>query len=290
MAFTSSQSFEPRVGTAQLIFGVIYSLITLIALSLAFYVVSDGGEATLHYFMAALFAIMAIKSFIIYKRFDSLIRTGVYYEAEVTSCEPIRGITVIRGTCDVPNYGEITIEARLVGEHVSTEIKAYLAEHKQHKLPALLVGVNTKRPRGMFTVKSRNGHLIAESAQLKSQCAASVASVANATSTANAASSASASTAEPVVAPAQDKTNPEPTAAPDANPAEIVPAAPSTAATSADAAPSADTANASAKKEAASEAADKAHLSAPGEDAARDSNIMSALAEVEANTERNKCR
>ena len=279
MAFTSSQSFEPRVGTAQLIFGVIYSLITLIALSLAFYVVSDGGEATLHYFMAALFAIMAIKSFIIYKRVDSLIRTGVYYEAEVTSCEPIRGITVIRGTCDVPNYGEITIEARLVGEHVSTEIKAYLAEHKQHKLPALLVGVNTKRPRGMFTVKSRNGHLIAESAQLKSQCAASVASVANA------ASSASASTAKPLVAPAQDKTNPEPTAAPDTNPAEIVPAAPS-----ADAVPSADTANTSAKEEANLEDTDKAHLSAPGEDTARDSNIMSALAKVETNAERNKCR
>ena len=36
MAFTFTQSFDPRIGTMQKIFGVIYVLITLVAISLAF--------------------------------------------------------------------------------------------------------------------------------------------------------------------------------------------------------------------------------------------------------------
>ena len=117
MAFhvRSSQSFEPRVGTAQFVFGVIYVLITLIALSLAFYVRSEGQDGYLQMFMAVLFAIMAVKSFFIASRIKSLLNNGTYIEAEVDSCEPVRGITVIKGVIDVPEFGLIHIESRLVG-------------------------------------------------------------------------------------------------------------------------------------------------------------------------------
>ena len=166
--FGPNQSFEPRVGTAQLIFGVIYTIITLIALCLAYYVTLEGRTPYLHLFMALLFAIMALKSFIIYKRVKTLIANGQYAEAEVSSVEPVRGITVIKGTCALPNGDSIEIESRLVGETAAKELKAYLAEQKQNKLPALVVGVDGPRPRGMFTVKCLHGHLIEASAHLKS--------------------------------------------------------------------------------------------------------------------------
>lgn len=170
MAFhvRSSQSFEPRVGTAQFIFGIIYVLITLIALSLAFYVRTQGQDGYLQFFMALLFGIMALKSFIISRRIKTLIDTGSYCEAEVDSCEAVRGITVIKGIIDVPEFGLIYIESRLVGEAPAHEIKRYLQEHQQTKLPALIVGLKSKKPRGMFTIKCRNGHLLEESATLKS--------------------------------------------------------------------------------------------------------------------------
>ena len=114
--FGPNQSFEPRVGTAQLIFGVIYTIITLIALCLAYYVTLEGRTPYLHLFMALLFAIMALKSFIIYKRVKTLMANGQYAEAEVSSVEPVRGITVIKGTCALPNGDSIEIESRLVGE------------------------------------------------------------------------------------------------------------------------------------------------------------------------------
>ena len=166
--FGPNQSFEPRVGTAQLIFGVIYTIITLIALCLAYYVTLEGRTPYLHLFMALLFAIMALKSFIIYKRVKTLMANGQYAEAEVSSVEPVRGITVIKGTCALPTGDSIEIESRLVGETAAKELKAYLAEQKQSKLPALVVGVDGPRPRGMFTVKCLHGHLIEASAHLKS--------------------------------------------------------------------------------------------------------------------------
>ena len=171
MAFhvRSSQSFEPRVGTAQFVFGVIYVLITLIALSLAFYVRSEGQDGYLQMFMAVLFAIMAVKSFFIASRIKSLLNNGTYIEAEVDSCEPVRGITVIQGVIDVPEFGLIHIESRLVGEAPAHEINRYMKEHNQNKLPALIVGVKSNRPRGMFTVKCKNGHLVEESLILQEQ-------------------------------------------------------------------------------------------------------------------------
>ena len=171
MAFSTNQSFEPRIGTAQMIFGVIYTFITLIALCLAFYERQDGGDGYLQLCMAVLFAIMAGKSFFISARVKRLLREGVYFEAQVDSCEPVRGITVIKGVCDIPNYGLIHIESRLVGENIGRELKAFMADHKQNKLPALVVGADGKYPRGMFTVKGLHGHLIPESAMLRGQTA-----------------------------------------------------------------------------------------------------------------------
>lgn len=170
MSFGSSQSFEPRVGTAQLIFGIIYCFITLIALSMAFYAAQTSNETPgLQYFMAALFAVMAAKSFVIWHKVKKLVAEGVYYEAKVDSCEPVRGLTVIKGTCDVRDFGLIYIESRLVGESVAHEINRYMQEHKQDILPALVVDEKGRRPRGMFTVKCKAGHLIEESMQLKSR-------------------------------------------------------------------------------------------------------------------------
>ena len=154
-----------------MIFGVIYTFITLIALCLAFYERQDGGDGYLQLCMAVLFAIMAGKSFFISARVKRLLREGVYFEAQVDSCEPVRGITVIKGVCDIPNYGLIHIESRLVGENIGRELKAFMADHKQNKLPALVVGADGKYPRGMFTVKGLHGHLIPESAMLKGQTA-----------------------------------------------------------------------------------------------------------------------
>lgn len=170
MLFGSNQTFEPRAGTAQLIFGVIYLLITLTALMLALYTrQTQGDEPWLHYCMAFLFALMALKSFIIHARVKSLLRNGVYYEAKVESCEAKRGITVITGTCDVKDYGLIHIESRLVGETVAHELNRFLQDNKQQMLPALVVGEKTHKPRGMFTVKCLHGHLIEDSAKLKAQ-------------------------------------------------------------------------------------------------------------------------
>lgn len=167
MAFGSSQSFEPRLGTVQFIFGVIYAMITLIALCLAFYVVQDGGEPYIHYFMAALFGIMAIKSFVIHKKVKDLLKNGVYYPGKVDSIEPVRGITIIKGVVDVKDHGLIYIESRLVGESVAHELKTFMQDYKLDSLPALVVGTNTKKPRGLFTIKCNHGHLDPASAVLQ---------------------------------------------------------------------------------------------------------------------------
>ena len=77
--FSKSHSFEPRVGTAQFVFGIIYTLIVATALILAAYAYSQGNkEPYMHYFMAAVFAIMAVKSFYLYKKVKNLMKFMMY--------------------------------------------------------------------------------------------------------------------------------------------------------------------------------------------------------------------
>lgn len=169
MAFTFTQSFDPRIGTMQKIFGVIYVLITLVAISLAFYVRSIGQDGYLQFFMAALFGIMALKSFYISNRVKNLLKNGVYFKAKVDSVEAVRGITVIKGIVEIPDFGPIYIESRLAGETPARELQRYLDERKQEFLPALVVGAQGKHPRGMFTIKCKNGHLDESSAELQDE-------------------------------------------------------------------------------------------------------------------------
>lgn len=183
MAFTFTQSFDPRIGTMQKIFGVIYVLITLVAISLAFYVRSIGQDGYLQFFMAALFGIMALKSFYISNRVKNLLKNGVYFKAKVDSVEAVRGITVIKGIVEIPDFGPIYIESRLAGETPARELQRYLDERKQEFLPALVVGAQGKHPRGMFTIKCKNGHLDESSAELQDENAQKSADAATTQST-----------------------------------------------------------------------------------------------------------
>lgn len=295
MGFTN-QSFDPRVGTAQLIFGVIYTMITLIAVCLAFYVQQDK-EPYLYYFMAVLFALMAAKSFFIFSRNKTLLKEGVYYEAKVDSIEGVRGITVIKGVCEIAEFGPIYIETRLVGETIARELKKYLEDNKQDHLPALVVGLKGNRPRGMFAIKSKYGHLDEESAVLRDPTAAGAAAAAASSSEA-AAGEASAANENDGANAAQDNSAPaHGSLDADGNinlqsPEEIVAQAIAKADEEIKAAKEQEEAEAAAAAEAqATEAAAAANADATaeepstlpkaGEDAATDAAIMDAISKAE---------
>lgn len=217
MAFTFTQSFDPRIGTMQKIFGVIYVLITLVAISLAFYVRSIGQDGYLQFFMAALFGIMALKSFYISNRVKNLLKNGVYFKAKVDSVEAVRGITVIKGIVEIPDFGPIYIESRLAGETPARELQRYLDERKQEFLPALVVGAQGKHPRGMFTIKCKNGHLDESSAELQDENAQKSANEQAATPNSDAAATQATETAQtPSAETAQTADNEQ--ANPDAEP------------------------------------------------------------------------
>lgn len=217
MAFTFTQSFDPRIGTMQKIFGVIYVLITLVAISLAFYVRSIGQDGYLQFFMAALFGIMALKSFYISNRVKNLLKNGVYFKAKVDSVEAVRGITVIKGIVEIPDFGPIYIESRLAGETPARELQRYLDERNQEFLPALVVGAQGKHPRGMFTIKCKNGHLDESSAELQDENAQKSANEQAATPNSDAATTQATETAQtPSAETAQTADNEQ--ATPDAEP------------------------------------------------------------------------
>ncbi len=264
MAFTFTQSFDPRIGTMQKIFGVIYVLITLVAISLAFYVRSIGQDGYLQFFMAALFGIMALKSFYISNRVKNLLKNGVYFKAKVDSVEAVRGITVInfmaalfgimalksfyisnrvknllkngvyfkakvdsveavrgitviKGIVEIPDFGPIYIESRLAGETPARELQRYLDERKQEFLPALVVGAQGKHPRGMFTIKCKNGHLDESSAELQDENAQKSANEQEATPNSDAAATQATETAQTPSAETAQAADNEP-AKPDAEP------------------------------------------------------------------------
>ncbi len=167
---SNNQSFEPRVAIMQNIFGVIYTLIMLIALSLALFTKAQNlklnidEEPYFQYVMAIIFFIMAAKSFFIAARVKNLIKNGTKTQASVLEIEAVRGITIVRAKVDYNNQ-DIIIESRFAGEKIAQELKDYLKEHNTDIVPALIVGKNNK-VRGMLTIKSSYGRLVKESLKI----------------------------------------------------------------------------------------------------------------------------
>lgn len=163
MPNNTKNSFEPRIGIVQLVFGIIYAFVTGIAIVLAYYVWDTSVQAGtpqqpwMQYFFIVLFAVMAAKSFFMYARIKILLNNGIHTVGTVDSIEPVRGITIVRGRIDVKDYGEIEIESRYAGESVAHELKHFLEDEHTSKLPALVV--QGKSPRGMFVIKTYAGHL-----------------------------------------------------------------------------------------------------------------------------------
>ncbi|MCR5536904.1 MAG: hypothetical protein K6F05_05775 [Succinivibrio sp.] len=152
-------TFEPRVGTAQLIFGVIYALVTAIAAVLAYHVYTATGRQPLtQYFFMALFAIMTAKSFYLYAHTKRLVEHGEHTTGMVDEVVFVRGITYVRGRIRLSEDLELPIENRLAGEQICHELKHYLQTLPQPELPGLIVD-RSRHPRGMFLIKTLQGHL-----------------------------------------------------------------------------------------------------------------------------------
>lgn len=161
----SSTTFDPRIATAQAVFGVIYVLITLVALSLAFYARAqaleagaDGEQPWIQYFMALLFALLAVKSFCIVRRTLSLLRHGRRMPATVLACEASRGISTIRAQAELADGHAIIFETRYAGEAVARELTEHLERTHSDAVPALIVGEG-RLSRGMVAIRSDHGHL-----------------------------------------------------------------------------------------------------------------------------------
>lgn len=161
----SSTTFDPRIATAQAVFGIIYLLITLVALSLAFYAraqaLAAGEEETqpwIQYFMALLFALLALKSFCIVRRTLSLLRHGRRVAATVVECGSSRGISTIRARAELGEGHAIIFETRYAGEAVARELHEHLQRTGSDAVPALIVGEG-RLSRGMVAIRSDHGHL-----------------------------------------------------------------------------------------------------------------------------------
>ncbi len=158
-------SFEPRVGIAQMVFGIIYAFLTGIFCVLAYKVWQADLERgvneipALQIVFVALFGFLAAKSFFIYARIRVLYETGEHTVGRVESIVPQRGITIVTGTIDINDRECITVESRFAGEAVAHELQRFLDDHKTKYLPALVVDKKGKHPRGMFVVKTYAGHL-----------------------------------------------------------------------------------------------------------------------------------
>ncbi len=158
-----NNSFEPRLGTAQLVFGIIYAFISGIGLVLAIYtfIASGHQHPWTQYFFVLLFGILAAKSFFIYARMRILFVNGVHTVAKVSSITAEKGLTIVQGTVKAPDtHEEFEIESRYAGMNVARELERFLDEQHTKNLPALVVGSRGKSsPRGMFLIKTHAGHL-----------------------------------------------------------------------------------------------------------------------------------
>lgn len=158
---TSSNSFDPRIITMQLVFGIIYAFLTLIMIVMGFSVDGTAGQASPAFFFifALIFAFMTAKCVLIIRHYKNLMKNGVKTEAQLISCEAIRGITYLRAKVKLENTDEFEIETRLAGTTISHEITHYMQEHDIKTVPVLVVAQNTRRPRGLILIKGKQGHL-----------------------------------------------------------------------------------------------------------------------------------
>ncbi len=153
-------SFEPRMGTAQLVFGIIYGFMAGVGIVLAIYtfINSQHHVPWTQVAFCALFLALAGKSFFLYAQVRILFLNGRHTLGKVESIEAARGITVVTGTVKLEGGGEIQIESRLAGEHCAQELEGFLRDQRTRNLPALVVN-EKKRPRGMFLIRTHAGHL-----------------------------------------------------------------------------------------------------------------------------------
>ncbi len=158
MALFKSHSFEPRVGKAQKVFGIVYSAVALIAIMLALHALSSGKDPYLQYFMVIVFVIMAAKSFFLAARIDKLVKNGVDAQAVITEVSAVRGITIVKAEIQVPDYGTITIEQRLAGMHAAADLNSYIDDNGP-KVRAKIIGQGSSHPRGMLMLRTINGRL-----------------------------------------------------------------------------------------------------------------------------------
>ena len=153
-------SFEPRMGTAQLVFGIIYGFMAGVGIVLAIYTFINSQHRVpwTQVAFCALFLVLAGKSFFLYAQVRILFLNGRHTVGRVESIEAVRGITVVTGTVKLAKGGEIQIESRLAGEHCAQELENFLRDERTRNLPALVVNEG-KRPRGMFLIRTRAGHI-----------------------------------------------------------------------------------------------------------------------------------
>lgn len=158
---TRRNSFEPRLGTAQLVFGIIYGFIAGIGLVLAIYTWINSGHQHpwTQYFFVLLFGVLAAKSFLIFARTRILYSTGRHVAGRVENITAQKGLTVVTGYVPVNDKEELLIESRFAGMAVARELERFLTEQHTRSLPALVVGDAKVSPRGMFLIKTHAGHL-----------------------------------------------------------------------------------------------------------------------------------
>lgn len=158
MALFKSHSFEPRVGKAQKVFGIVYSAVAVIAVVLALYALSRGQDPYLQYFMVIVFVIMAAKSFFLASRIDKLVKNGADAVGVITEVTARRGITIVKAEIEVPDYGTISIEQRLAGMQAAADLNSYIDDNGP-KVKAKIIGPGTSHPRGMLMLRTINGRL-----------------------------------------------------------------------------------------------------------------------------------
>lgn len=153
-------SFDPRVGLAQLIFAVAYLIITFLSSLFCIYMfIQTNKPPYVQLFIGLLFLILAIKSFILYKKYNSLKGKGIKQLAELILAEGSRGISTIRVKVDIEGYGSINVQNKYAGENIANELNNYVKANNNNKIPVIVIGQDSKFPRAMIDLKIKNGHI-----------------------------------------------------------------------------------------------------------------------------------